>query len=135
MPDQVLIERRQSVERGNERRHRTVRNFDQVDHGRAVGIGAGGTIILGIWLALSFGGYDLWDGWIIAALVLWVIAAAAGRHFARPATIERLKREGEILVPEASQLVLRLTGASAPLLPEAPLRASGKGRCTMNVAP
>jgi uncharacterized protein (TIGR02302 family) len=30
------------------------------------------------------------------------------------AMIERLKREGEILVPEASQLVLRLTGASAP---------------------
>jgi hypothetical protein len=46
----------------------------------AVGIGAGGTIILGIWLALSFGGYDLWDGWIIAALVLWVIAAALGRR-------------------------------------------------------
>jgi uncharacterized membrane protein len=46
----------------------------------AVGIGAGGTIILGIWLALSFGGYDLWDGWIIAALVLWVIAAAVGRR-------------------------------------------------------
>jgi uncharacterized membrane protein len=46
----------------------------------AVGIGAGGTIILGIWLALSFGGYDLWDGWIIAALVLWAIAAAVGQR-------------------------------------------------------
>jgi uncharacterized membrane protein len=46
----------------------------------AVGIGAGGTIILGIWLALSVGGYDLWDGWIIAALVLWAIAAAVGQR-------------------------------------------------------
>jgi uncharacterized membrane protein len=46
----------------------------------AVGIGAGGTIIPGIWLALSFGGYDLWDGWIIAALVLWAIAAAVGQR-------------------------------------------------------
>jgi hypothetical protein len=44
----------------------------------AVGIGAGGTLILGIWLALSYGGYDLWDGWIIAAIVLWVATAAVG---------------------------------------------------------
>ena len=44
----------------------------------AVGIGAGGTIILGIWLAFSYGGYDIWDGWIIAAIVLWVAAAATG---------------------------------------------------------
>jgi uncharacterized membrane protein len=44
----------------------------------AVGIGAGGTIILGIWLAFSYGDYDIWDLWIIAALVLWVVAAAFG---------------------------------------------------------
>ena len=31
-----------------------------------------------------------------------------------PAMIERLQREGEVLVPEASQLVLRLTGAEDP---------------------
>ncbi len=46
----------------------------------AVGIGAGGTIVLGIWLAFSIGGYDIWDGWIIAALVLWFIAAEIGRR-------------------------------------------------------
>jgi hypothetical protein len=46
----------------------------------AVGIGAAGTIIFGIWLALSVGNYDLWDGWIIAAIVLWVIAAALGQR-------------------------------------------------------
>jgi hypothetical protein len=46
----------------------------------AVGIGAGGTILLGIWLAFSVGGYDIWDGWIIAALVLWLIAAELGRR-------------------------------------------------------
>ncbi len=46
----------------------------------AVGIGAGGTLLLGIWLALSYGGYDLWDGWIIAAIVLWIAAAAVGRR-------------------------------------------------------
>ena len=46
----------------------------------AVGIGAAGTIVFGIWLALSVGNYDLWDGWIIAALVLWVIAAVLGQR-------------------------------------------------------
>ena len=46
----------------------------------AVGIGAGATIVLGIWLAFSIGGYDIWDGWIIAALVLWFISAEIGRR-------------------------------------------------------
>jgi uncharacterized membrane protein len=45
-----------------------------------IGIGAGGTIILGVWLAFSVGGYDLWDGWIIAAIVLWVLSAALGQR-------------------------------------------------------
>jgi hypothetical protein len=44
----------------------------------AVGIGAGGTLFLGIWLSLSYGGYDPWDGWIIAAFVLWIASAAVG---------------------------------------------------------
>lgn len=46
----------------------------------SVGIGAGGTIIFGIWLAFSYGGYDIWDPWIIAALVLWVLAAVTGQR-------------------------------------------------------
>jgi uncharacterized membrane protein len=46
----------------------------------AVGVGAGGTIVLGIWLAFSVGGYDIWDGWIVAAIVLWLIAAELGRR-------------------------------------------------------
>ena len=48
----------------------------------AVGIGAGGTIVLGIWLAFSVGGYDIWDGWIIAAIVLWLIGVAVGQRTA-----------------------------------------------------
>jgi uncharacterized membrane protein len=43
-----------------------------------IAIGMLGTIIFGIWLALDVDGYELWDGWIIAALVLWVVAAAVG---------------------------------------------------------
>ena len=46
----------------------------------AIGIGATGTIVFGIWLAFSYGGYDIWDGWIIAAIVLWLMAAETGRR-------------------------------------------------------
>ncbi len=46
----------------------------------AVAIGAAGTILLGIWLAISLDEYKLWDGWVIAALVLWAVAAALGQR-------------------------------------------------------
>jgi uncharacterized membrane protein len=59
----------------------TIRMEPMVKVGNAaVGIGMGGTIVLGIFLAFSVGGYDIWDGWIIAALVLWVLAAEVGRR-------------------------------------------------------
>jgi len=45
-----------------------------------VGAGMGGTIVFGVWLAFSVGGYDIWDGWIIAALVLWFVGAELGRR-------------------------------------------------------
>ena len=41
----------------------TIRMEPIVKVGNAViGVGAGGTIVLGIWLAFSYGGYDIWDG-------------------------------------------------------------------------
>jgi uncharacterized membrane protein len=46
----------------------------------SIGIGAGGTIIFGIWLAFSVGDYDIWDGWIIAAIVLWLATGAVGQR-------------------------------------------------------
>jgi uncharacterized membrane protein len=54
------------------------------------GIGALGTIVLGIWLALNRPEYDLLDGWIIAALVLWVLAMGSGAQASRG-----MKAEGE----------------------------------------
>ena len=44
------------------------------------GIGGLGTLIFGVWLALYLDGYEVWDGWIIAALVLWAVAAEMGRR-------------------------------------------------------
>ena len=46
--------------------------------GGIVGVGMGGTLLLGVWLAFSYGGYDIWDPWIVAALVLWFVAGALG---------------------------------------------------------
>jgi uncharacterized membrane protein len=42
--------------------------------------GAGSVLVLvfGIWLALHVRGYHLWDGWIIAAIILWLVLGAFG---------------------------------------------------------
>jgi hypothetical protein len=45
-----------------------------------VGIGMGGTILFGVYLAFAIDGYALWDGWILAAFVLWFVGAALGRR-------------------------------------------------------
>lgn len=43
-------------------------------------VGGLGTLVLGIWLALYVDGYEIWDGWIITALVLFAIATELGRR-------------------------------------------------------
>jgi uncharacterized membrane protein len=46
----------------------------------AAGIGAVGTIVIGIYLAFAVDGYAIWDAWIIAALVLWAVAGGLGQR-------------------------------------------------------
>jgi hypothetical protein len=43
----------------------------------AVVVGLVGTIALGIWLAILRIEFHPWDGWVIAAIVLWAIATVA----------------------------------------------------------
>jgi len=45
-----------------------------------VGIGSVGALVFGIWLAISLDGVQVWDGWVIAAIVLWFVAAETGRR-------------------------------------------------------
>jgi uncharacterized membrane protein len=40
-------------------------------------VGLVGAIAFGVWLAILREAYHVWDGWVIAAIVLWVIAAVA----------------------------------------------------------
>jgi hypothetical protein len=39
-----------------------------------------GTLVFGIWLAIYDNAYEVWDGWIITATVLWAIATELGRR-------------------------------------------------------
>jgi hypothetical protein len=46
-------------------------------------VGGLGTLILGIWLALKLDAYEIWDGWIIGAIVLWLVATGLGQSLVR----------------------------------------------------
>jgi hypothetical protein len=42
-------------------------------------VGGLGTLVLGVWLALYLDEYEIWDGWIIGAIVLWVVTTGLGQ--------------------------------------------------------
>jgi hypothetical protein len=46
-------------------------------------VGGLGTLILGVWLALYLDEYEIWDGWIIGAIVLWVVTTGLGDSLRR----------------------------------------------------
>lgn len=46
----------------------------------AIGIGLLGTLVFGLWLAISLDAYEIWDGWVLAALVLWAVGTETGRR-------------------------------------------------------
>ncbi len=72
---------------------------------RAGGIG---TLVFGIWLAIRLDHIQIWSGWIVAAIVLWVVAVGAGSRSG--AEYERAMRKAEEL-EAAGQ-----TGSNADLL-------------------
>jgi hypothetical protein len=46
-------------------------------------VGGLGTLVLGIWLALNLDEYGIFDGWIIGAIVLWLVATGLGQSVQR----------------------------------------------------
>jgi hypothetical protein len=42
-----------------------------------------GVLVLGIGLAIDVDAYQPWDGWILLAIVLWLVASAAGGPLSR----------------------------------------------------
>jgi hypothetical protein len=68
--------------------------------------GTVGTILFGIWLAIDHDDFQVWDGWILAALVLWAVAAVTGQRggqvYAQGKKLaERLSTEGRGEEPSA----------------------------------
>jgi uncharacterized membrane protein len=45
-----------------------------------IGVGSVGVLIFGIALAFQADSYAIWDGWIVAALVLWAVLGAVGQR-------------------------------------------------------
>jgi uncharacterized membrane protein len=68
--------------------------------GPLIAAGTALTLILGIWLAIDLKAYQPWDGWIIAAIVLWAIAgytgSKVGAHYTKAQeTVEQLAAAGD----------------------------------------
>ncbi len=66
----------------------------------AIGIGAILTLGLGLWLAEDNAGTDIGDGWVVAAIALWVVAnalgGAGGKPLGRAAELaQRLAEDGD----------------------------------------
>jgi hypothetical protein len=55
-----------------------------------------GLLVFGIWLALDVDGYELWDGWILSALALFVAASAFGA-WARDGVLEAIGDGGRAM--------------------------------------
>jgi hypothetical protein len=73
-------------------------------------VGTLGTLIFGIWLAIDDDAYKVWDGWILAAIVLWAISSATGQR-------------GGKTYAEAQKLAERLVAENRGAEPSPELRA------------
>jgi uncharacterized membrane protein len=67
----------------------------------AIGAGMVLALVFGLWLVFDLDQYDLWDGWVVGALVLFVLAGALGgrggsRDRATRQFAERLAAEGDV---------------------------------------
>lgn len=70
--------------------------------------GSVGTLVFGLWLSISKDPYDPWDGWIIAAFVLWAIASGVGAragiaYAAAGMEARRLAAEGTLTSPAVAE--------------------------------
>jgi Predicted integral membrane protein (DUF2269) len=77
-----------------------------------------GTLIFGIWLAIDHEAFQIWDGWILAALVLWAVAAATGQR-------------GGVVYAQAAKLAAQLSAEGRGEESSAELRALLQDRRAM----
>jgi hypothetical protein len=70
-----------------------------------------GVLVFGVWLALHVDAYEVWDGWIIAAIVLWFVGSAAGGPLSRGA-----RDPSAAVAPQRARLLLTVMSVSTLLI-------------------
>jgi uncharacterized membrane protein len=83
-----------------------------------IGIGTVGTLIFGVWLAIERDEYQVWDGWVLGAIIVWAIATELGRR-------------GGTVYGEAAKLAARLSADGRGEEPNAELRTLLQDRRAM----
>ena len=81
--------------------------------GPLIGVGMGLTLLLGIVLAIDHEDFQLWDAWVIAALVLWALIGWAGDRSGKYYTAtQKIAESGD---PDAErQVFARLRAPTGP---------------------
>jgi hypothetical protein len=80
--------------------------------GPLVGAGMGLALVFGIILALKSSEFEIWNGWIIAAFVLWALTGATGAGTGTYYTnVQKLADEGN-----EAEVLARLRAPTGPLL-------------------
>src|SRR3954454_14102070 len=70
-----------------------------------------GVIVFGVWLALEVDGYELWDAWIVIAIVLWFVGSGAGGRLGAGA------REGTpVQALEGSRMLVAVMAVATAML-------------------
>src|SRR5918999_4585145 len=72
--------------------------------GPLIGVGMGLTLLLGIVLAIDSDDYELWNGWIIAAIIMWALAGWIGDRSGKYYTEVQKLAEGGAANAEADVL-------------------------------
>jgi uncharacterized membrane protein len=81
----------------------------------AIGPASVGALLFGVALAINVDGYELWDGWILASVVLWIVGGAAGARSGRE--LSRALEGGEASRGARNAgLVLHAVGTAALVL-------------------
>ena len=78
-----------------------------------IGVGSVLALILGVILAIDSNRFEIWDGWVIAAIVLWALFAAVGARTGKYYdAVQKLAEEGgEGAQQEAAARLRASTGA------------------------
>jgi hypothetical protein len=69
---------------------------------RLYDVGGLGTLVFGVWLAIYVDGYEVWDAWVLIALVLWFVGFGLQRQAYEAMNFER---GAAVLAPDLANLV------------------------------